>query len=352
MNKSWFYVGAIGSLAVLITSCGGDGGKPATPTPSPSAAASPATPAPAAAVPPAAAPATPATAAKPAVAAKPPTVPATTVGKKTVSPDVSAGLIPPTDGESWARTVSKGRPDPFASLPLQPIEVAEKDPLDGTGLPQKPSTKIASNPKLPAIKSGVDKPLPSIKVATNPIQKAQSAGGTSATNGKKNRSNSPIAAVPISGVNKALPKITVGIRGNKPSTATTTKIAKNNVLRPVSFGANPSNAPGVTTIAAKADPVAAKPLQAIAMEVTGVIEVEGKTQVIVKLPNESFSRYIEVGERIANGKVLVKRVEGQQSLSPTVVLEEVGVEVSRKIGDKPESTTPEAQPIATPAKVQ
>jgi hypothetical protein len=362
MNKSWFYLGAIGCLAMLITSCGGDGGKPATPAASPSAAASPAAaPAPTAAVPPKAAPATPTTAPKPAVAATAPTVPATATAKKSVSVDVAAGLIPPTDGESWAKTVSKGRPDPFASLALQPIEVAQKDPLDPAALPKAKSTKIASNPtKLPAIKSGIDKPLPSIKVATNPIQsdpvlgksKIASKGAASAASGKS-RGNSPIAAVPISGVNKALPKITVGIRGIKPSKApTTTKIAKNNVLRPVSFGAAPSKAPGVTTIATKANPVAAKPLQAMAIEVTGVIEVAGKTQVIVKLPSESFSRYIEVGERIANGKVLVKRVEGQQSLSPTVVLEEVGVEVPRKIGEQSAPATPESQPIATPAKVQ
>jgi hypothetical protein len=339
MNKSWFYLGAIGSLAMLITSCGG---KPATTAASPSAAASPAAPAPTAAVPPKAAPAAPAIAPKPVVAAKAPTVPATSIAKKPVSPDVAAGLIPPTDGESWAKTVAKGRPDPFASLALQPIEIAEKEPLDGTGKPQKASTKIASNPtKSPTIKSGVNQPLPSIKVAANP---------TISGSRNKSRLNSPIAAVPISGVNKALPKIAVGIRGAKPSKAPAIKIAKNNVLRPVSFGANPSKAPGGMTIATKADPVAARPLQAMAIEVTGVIEVAGKTQVIVKLPSESFSRYIEVGERVANGQVLVKRVEGQQSLSPTVVLEEVGVEVPRKIGDT--ASTAPASVAQPPANAQ
>jgi hypothetical protein len=75
-----------------------------------------------------------------------------------------------------------------------------------------------------------------------------------------------------------------------------------------------------------------------------MIDVAGKTQVIVKLPDESFSRYVEVGDRIANGKVLVKRVDGQNSLSPTVVLEEVGVEVSRKIGEKLVPVKPESPP--------
>lgn len=363
MNRYWFYLGAIGCLAMLITSCGGDGGKPATPVASPSAAASPA-PAPAAAVPPTATPATPiATAPKPSAVATAPTVPATATAKKPVSVDVSAGLIQPTDGESWAKTVAKGRTDPFAMLALQPIEVAEKAPMDGTGLPQRSSTKIASNPKLPAIKSGVNKPLPTIKVAANPVvpsstiiddQKIDKTAKSPAVVKSQRKSqiatmpipsvshgNAPIAAVPIPGSSKSTPK-------TKTSKAPATKIAKNNVLRPVAIGATPTKAPEIKIIATKPEPVAAKPLQAMAIEISGAIEVDGKTQVIVKLPNESFSRYVEVGERIANGTVLVKRVEGQQSLSPTVVLEEVGVEVARKIGDKSSAATPTAQPAAQP----
>jgi hypothetical protein len=109
----------------------------------------------------------------------------------------------------------------------------------------------------------------------------------------------------------------------------------------------PSKLPG-TAIAAKAENVAARPLQAIAIEVSGIIEVDGRTQVIVKLPNESFSRYVEVGERIANGKVLVKRVEGRQSLTPIAILEEVGVEVQRKVGDKVAAPAPAAAPTPAP----
>jgi hypothetical protein len=114
-----------------------------------------------------------------------------------------------------------------------------------------------------------------------------------------------------------------------------------------------TEAPRKTQIATKPEVVVAKPLQAMAIEISGMIDVAGKTQVIIKLPTESFSRYVEVGERILNGKVLVKRVEGQNSLSPTVVLEEVGVEVSRKIGDKSTPATPAtpSTPV-TPARTE
>jgi len=295
MNKSWFDLGAtalvarfaIGSLAILITSCGGDGGKPPTPAAGLAAAVAPVTPAPAIAT----------TTPTQMVAASTPPVP----GKKSGSVGVAAGLIAPTNGDNWAKTVAKGRTDPFATLALQPIEVTEQNPLNGTGKPirqsaianspgsvvktAKKTQIIASNSSV--IKSGVNKPLLAIvknqsKIAATPTKlPTVSATGKIASNG----------------INRALPKMIQRLP-------------------------------------------AAKPEQAIALEISGLIEVEGRTQVIVKLPSESFSRYIEVGGRVANGKVLIKRVEGQESFSPTIILEEVGIEVSRKIGDRKVAITP------------
>ncbi len=347
MNKSWFYLGLIGSLAVFTTSCGGDSGKPATPTASPSAVASPA-----AAVPPTV-PATPAatTAPKPTLAAAP-TVPGTSPATKPVSVDVAAGLIPPTDGDNWAKTVSKGRSDPFAMLTLQPVEVAAPAPIKGTGKPQKTGSSIASSSgnvsnnskkittiasNSSGIKSGVNKALPTIKISTSALPKGTSFAKQSPPTVKTDK----IAAPPT-------PPAKVSAKG---------KIASNGVIptgfapgtpeqgytRPGTGYLNDHNLPisaiprsGINKVLPKIinELPAAKPEQAPALEISGVIEVAGKTQVIVKLPSESFSRYVEVGDRIADGKVLVKRVEDRQSLSPTIVLEEVGIEVPRKIGVK------------------
>jgi hypothetical protein len=66
-------------------------------------------------------------------------------------------------------------------------------------------------------------------------------------------------------------------------------------------------------------------------EVTGVIEVGNQIQIIAKAPNEPSSRYIKVGQKIANGEVTVKRVE-KDSGEPVVVLEQNGVEVRKTIG--------------------
>ncbi len=321
MNKSWFYLGAIGSLAILITSCGGDGGKPPAPAASPTvaspaAAVAPVTPAPAIAT----------TTPTPLVAAGTPPVP----GKKSGAVEAAAGLIAPTNGDNWAKTVSKGRADPFATLALQPIEVTEKNPLAGTGTPIRqsaiaklPGNVIKTAAKLPVsviktakktqiiasnssvIKSGVNKPLPTIKVSS---------------------------ILPRANITKQLPAIVknqpkIAAKPTKlPTVLATGKIATNGINRalPKIIDRLP----------------AAKPEQANAIEISGVIEAAGITQVIVKLPSESFSRYIEVGGRVADGKVLIKRVEGQQGFSPTIVLEEVGIEVPRKIGDRKVATTP------------
>lgn len=67
-----------------------------------------------------------------------------------------------------------------------------------------------------------------------------------------------------------------------------------------------------------------------AIEISGVVEVGGKTSVIVHVPNELSSRYVAVGDYLANGKVLIKRVE--MGMEPTVILEEDGVETIRYVG--------------------
>jgi hypothetical protein len=66
-------------------------------------------------------------------------------------------------------------------------------------------------------------------------------------------------------------------------------------------------------------------------EVTGVIQVGGDLQIILQTPGSAFSRYVRVGDTIANGEVQVVRVE-RLSGDPVVILEQNGVEVAREIG--------------------
>jgi hypothetical protein len=79
---------------------------------------------------------------------------------------------------------------------------------------------------------------------------------------------------------------------------------------------------------------------ATAVEVTGVVYVNGRAQAIVKAPNEGTSRYVRVGQRLSDGQVLVKRIEINSGSDPVVVLEENGVEVPKVVGENAAQSQP------------
>ena len=75
-------------------------------------------------------------------------------------------------------------------------------------------------------------------------------------------------------------------------------------------------------------------------EVTGVMQVGGDIQIILQTPGSAFSRYVRLGDTIANGEVRVVRVESLSG-NPVVILEQNGVEVARGVGEP--GVTPEEQ---------
>jgi hypothetical protein len=82
------------------------------------------------------------------------------------------------------------------------------------------------------------------------------------------------------------------------------------------------------------------------VQVTGVIVVGNTPQAIVQAPNEATSRYVQVGQRISNGQVLVKRIEMNNGSDPIVIFEQNGVEVARTVGSPATPTTPDTKPTA------
>ena len=77
-----------------------------------------------------------------------------------------------------------------------------------------------------------------------------------------------------------------------------------------------------------------QPTLAREVEVTGVVTIGNSTQAIVRAPGEPSSRYVSAGQRLANGQVLVKRIEMNPGSDPVVILEENGMEVSIVVGSK------------------
>ncbi|HIK17143.1 MAG TPA: hypothetical protein IGS53_17895 [Leptolyngbyaceae cyanobacterium M33_DOE_097] len=68
------------------------------------------------------------------------------------------------------------------------------------------------------------------------------------------------------------------------------------------------------------------------IEITGVVQVRGKWHVIVKEPRAESSRYVAVGDRIAGGKVLIKRIINERGADPSVVLQQDGIDITKPVG--------------------
>jgi hypothetical protein len=69
------------------------------------------------------------------------------------------------------------------------------------------------------------------------------------------------------------------------------------------------------------------------VEISGVMQIGGKTMVIAKTPNDSSARYVQAGDAVAGGQVHVKSVQIGPRGEPIVVLEQNGVEVTKSVGD-------------------
>ncbi len=104
---------------------------------------------------------------------------------------------------------------------------------------------------------------------------------------------------------------------------------------PTSPASRPMARPASPTQPAKpaTPPPPPSPADAIALRVTGVVQVGNEFKVIVQIPGENSERYVSVGDRIANGQVLVKRVELNKLLDPVVVFEQYGQEVAKNVGE-------------------
>jgi hypothetical protein len=286
-----------GFIALFVSGCGGDTSKPsnsASPSPSVSAAASPS---PVASSAP--------SFSQPVVSSTDPN--AAPVPESGAKSETMAALLPASNSDTVVRNTVKGRTDPFANVVLQ--TVVENKPNPNGSITKAQSQQIASSSDTgkSTISAGPNN-SPRVGSGLGLASAAAGAGKTPAKNAIATRS------VPAANLDS-------NPNQSKPKPALVPVQPTDTALR---------NLPSASPTAA---PVP-QPVLASNIQVSGVAQVGGQTQVILKLPNESFSRYVSVGERVMNGKVWIKRVEGPNAITPVVILEEVGIEVPRKVGEK------------------
>ncbi|MDZ7969348.1 MAG: hypothetical protein RM368_31120 [Nostoc sp. DedSLP03] len=207
---------------------------------------------------------------------KNPVIPAKQVSQVNLA---SVSLIQSTNATERTRelVVSKARSDPFAQLFGQTIP----------GMVKTSGRPVPVVPKLPTASLAVRK-LPTRRIALNP---------------KKNN----VSSVP----KKVNPTLT-------------------SVLPKVLPKVLPQVVPNPTLVSVLPPP--AQPELARAVVVTGVVLISKEPQAIIKVPDEPTSRYVQAGQRLANG-VLIKRIEMNQGYNPIVILEQYGIEVAKMVGE-------------------
>jgi hypothetical protein len=178
-------------------------------------------------------------------------------------------------------------------------------------------------------------PTPAAETPPKPSQNKESVAGLIPSTDPSQRKqaiaqgrNDPFAFVPVQPTLKPLPAVPTT---SSPQPPTNNSPANNSPT--VSSPPSSPSAPNSPVTVPSQPPLPPQPEIAQAVTITGIVDIGGLTQIIVKAPGERSSRYVQVGEFLSNGQVLVKRIENYQSPSPVVVLEELGQEVYKEVGE-------------------
>ena len=83
--------------------------------------------------------------------------------------------------------------------------------------------------------------------------------------------------------------------------------------------------------------------------ISGLYESGGSTKLIVQAPEENNSRYVEVGQYLSNGQILVKSIDRNHFPTPVVILEQSGVEVAKAIGETSEDSKNKISALPVPS---
>jgi hypothetical protein len=256
------------------------------------------------------------------------------------------------------RTTKADR-NPFNSIPNIPAVKVEAKKVEE--IPQLPKTtnqsisvSLLTPPSPPAqwqpLKPIVIKPPQAAPTATQvnnqpvigvnqPVNINQSVG-----------INQPVTNNPITGKPQTTPS-KAGV-----SSATTKPVVPQIALLPAPAGSVPQlpvidpknlpqwedpNKPPEVVVAPQAPPPPPDTSIAENIEVSGIVKVGTQKQIIVKVPTEPTSRYVQEGQRLANGEVLVKIIDLNDQ-EPSVTFVQNGVDIVRQVGEKPMGTEEKA----------
>lgn len=195
--------------------------------------------------------------------------------------------------------------------------------------PPRPCCSYAGNPANP-----LPSPIPDLIPSTVPADRVAAI-----TTGRAEPfaavANRPIVTLGIS----SAPDPTATPRTAPSPTAISPTVISPTVVPARSPAARPAPMPTLAPTALPQSVAPPGPTIARSIAISGVVQMgdgsvsasRNRTRAIVQVPQEG-SRYVGVGDRIASGRVLVKRIEVGTNTDPVVILEEDGVEVTRTVG--------------------
>lgn len=177
------------------------------------------------------------------------------------------GLIQPTSPQARVPDITAGRSDPFALLSIPPLTI-----------------RAGSQPSQPSSVAVLPAPTTTSALPTSlPLQSPQ-----------------------------PLPTI---------------------ALKPLAPLADPNSMPLIPISRLAETPIAPVPsiLTAEAIDITGAMKIGNRWSVIVKEPEAPSSRHAQVGDYLANGRVLVKRVVTGPGAGVIVVLQQDGRDINKPL---------------------
>ncbi len=230
---------------------------------------------------------------------------------------LAPGLIQPTNANQRTKQVAKGNRDPFAALFL-PVPAA----------PISAGNTANSNSSAPSSQTG-GASTTSTRQTTGNASNRQSRPNSIAINNPRTSSS----------------------QGSSSNRSATSSLTGGNSSSNQSATSNQNTPPPATTLPntnlqPALPPALPEPELAKNVTVMGVVQIGEQTQAIVQVPSEATSRYVQVGQRLSNGQVLVKRIELNAGAEPLVILEQYGVEVSKAVGEVAPSQGEQPTPTA------
>ncbi|BAU44262.1 hypothetical protein [Leptolyngbya sp. O-77] len=248
---------------------------------------------------------------------------ATQQGRVVVAIAGCLGLLVTSCGGS---TPEAANPDPAAeTIAESPIAAAPE-----VTTPAGTSAEMFASPTVPAAPgAAADKPLPPGQLAAGLISSTTVPSRLPQVSAGRSDPFASLDATPVVIRQPAIPPVPPEDRpiAEVPQPQSLPELP---ALVPV-----PAAPPAVAVAAAPPVlPVPTAPPVSVpqSIQITGALQMGGRYSIIVEVPGEG-SRYASVGDRLAGGTVLIKRVEmnGQE---PRVILEHNGQEIVRTVGDR------------------